>query len=88
MTKHRDDGVPMSKNGIYQGDVAARRPNQVKGQQRMLLEHLAKHPGAGWQDIAARYGWTTATAQRVCRRALAEGLIAGDLASMRCFDAE
>ena len=82
MTKHRDDGVPMAKNGIYQGHVAARRQTQVKGQRRMVIDHIRKHPGAGWRDCAARYGWTTATAQKVCRRALELGDVKGSLDSM------
>ena len=83
MTKQK---AGTARKAVYQSDVAARRENQVKGQRRMVIDHIRKHPGASWRDCAARYGWTTATAQRVCRRALAEGLIAGDLESMRCFD--
>ena len=85
MTKQK---TGTASKAVYQSDVAARRENQVKGQRRMVIEHIRKHPGASWRDCAARYGWTTATAQRVCKRALADGLIVGDLTSMRCSDAK
>ena len=79
MTKQKAGTAPKA---VYQSDVAARRENQVKGQRRMVIDHIRKHPGASWRDCAARYGWTTATAQRVCKRALELGDVNGSLNSM------
>ena len=79
MTKQKTGTAPKA---VYQSDVAARRENQVKGQRRMVIDHIRKHPGASWRDCAARYGWTTATAHRVCKRALELGDVNGSLNSM------
>lgn len=86
MGKHRDDGVPMAHNALTLTETAHKRraSKQSAAWARMAVEHVRKHPGASWRDVAARHGWVTGRAIKACRDALADGRLVGELEALQC----
>lgn len=82
--KHHED-APMHRRSISAADldqVARQRP-QRKAMVAKVVGHVAAHPGCGWRDIGARWGWAQGTTLRIVRLALHEGLLEGTIDALQ-----